>query len=115
MHHSKDLAFTFMLMLKLSRCTILINNYSTLYMVHSIPLVWSGPFFSFCRIMIIFESESFKPSIFKTTKLNCIFFLLFITCNVHSNVRMVTGYVDSIFKARCGILMTPLKLTTTPF
>ena len=40
--------------------------------------------------------------------------LLFITCNVHSYVRMVTGYVDSIFKAQCGILMT-LKLALTSF
>ena len=28
---------------------------------------------------------------------------------------METGYFDSIFKAQCGILMTPLKLTTTSF
>ena len=42
-------------------------------------------------------------------------FLLFATCNVHSNVRMSTGYVDSIFKAQYGILMTSLKLTTTSF
>ena len=65
--------------------------------------------------MIIFESESFKPSIFKTTKENCIVFLLFVTCNVHSNIRMATDYVDSIFKAQCGILMTSLKSTTMSF
>ena len=64
MHHSKDLVFTFIMMLIFSRCTVLINNYNTLYMVHSIPLA----FFSYYRIMIIFESESFKLSIFKTTK-----------------------------------------------
>ena len=64
MHHSKDLVFNFIMMLIFSRCTISINNYSTLYMVHSIPLA----FFSYYRIMIIFESESFKRSIFKTTK-----------------------------------------------
>ena len=62
MHHSKDLVFTFIMMLIFSRCTVSINNYSTLYMVHSIPLA----FFSYYRIMIIFESDSFKPSIFKT-------------------------------------------------
>ena len=28
---------------------------------------------------------------------------------------MATGYVDSIFKAQCGVLMTSLKLTTTSF
>ena len=44
--------------------------------------------------MIIFESESFKPGIFKTTKLNCIVFLLFISYNVHSNVKQ--GQVVSI-------------------
>ena len=64
MHHSNDQVFTFIMMLIFSRCTVSINNYSTLYMVHSIPLA----FFSYSRIMIIFESDSFKPSIFKTTK-----------------------------------------------
>ena len=71
--------------------------------------------FSHYRIMIIYESESFKPSIFKTTKLNPNIFLLFVTCNVHSNVKMATGNVESLFKAQCGILMTSLKLTTTSF
>ena len=40
MHHSKDLVFTFMVMLMVSRCTVSINSYSTLYMVHSIPLAF---------------------------------------------------------------------------
>ena len=62
MHHSKDLVFTFIMMLIFSRCTVSINNYSTLYMVHSIPLA----FFHIYRIIIIFESDSFKASIFKT-------------------------------------------------
>ena len=53
MHHSKDQVFTFIMMLIVSRCALSINNYSTLYMVHSIPLA----FFSFYRIMIIFESD----------------------------------------------------------
>ena len=61
MHHSKDLVFTFIMMLIFS-CTVLINNYSTLYMVHSIPLAFLH------MIEMIFESESFKPSIFKTAK-----------------------------------------------
>ena len=65
--------------------------------------------------MIIFESDTFKPSIFKTAKENFIVFLLFVTCNVHSNVKMTTNYVDSIFKVQCGVLMTSLKLTTTSF
>ena len=65
--------------------------------------------------MIIFESDAFKPSIFKTAKKNFIVFLLFVTCNVHSNDRMATGYVDFIFKAQSGVLMTSLKLTTTSF
>ena len=64
MHHSKDLVFTFIMLLIFSRSTVSINNYSTLYMVHSIPLA----FFSYYRIMIIFEYETFKPSIFKATK-----------------------------------------------
>ena len=64
MHHSKDLVFTFIMMLIFSRCIVSINNYSTLYMVHSIPLA----FFLYYRIMIVFESESFKPFIFKATK-----------------------------------------------
>ena len=65
--------------------------------------------------MMIFETDSFTPSIYKTVKYNFIVFLLFVTCNVHSNVRMATGYVDSIFKAQCRVLMTSLKLTTTSF
>ena len=40
MHHSKDLVFTFIMMLIFSRCTVSINNYSTLYMVHTIPLAF---------------------------------------------------------------------------
>ena len=40
MHHSKDLVFTFIMMLILSRCTVKIIYYSTLYMVHSIPLAF---------------------------------------------------------------------------
>ena len=38
MRHSKERVFTFIMMLIVSRCTVLINNYSTLYMAHSIPL-----------------------------------------------------------------------------
>ena len=37
-HHSKEQAFTFIMMLIFSRCTVLLTYYSTLYMVHSIPL-----------------------------------------------------------------------------
>ena len=64
MHHSKDQVFSFIMMLIFSRCTFSFNDYSTLYMAHSIPLA----FFSYYRIVIIFESDSFKPSIFKTAK-----------------------------------------------
>ena len=64
MHHSKDLVFIFIMMLIFSGYTVAIDNYSTLYMVHSIPQA----FFSYYRIMIVFISEFFKPSIFKTTK-----------------------------------------------
>ena len=38
MHHSKELAYTLLKMLIFSRCTVSFNNYSTLNMVHSIPL-----------------------------------------------------------------------------
>ena len=38
MHHSKEQVFTFIMMLIFSRCTVSFNNYSTLYMAHSIPL-----------------------------------------------------------------------------
>ena len=38
MHRSKELAITFLMMVVFSRCTVLFNNYSTLYMAHSIPL-----------------------------------------------------------------------------
>ena len=40
---------------------------------------------------------------------------LVVACNVHLNARMWTGYVDSIFKTQCRILMTSLKLTTMSF
>ena len=33
MHHSKDQVFTFIMMLICSRCTVSINNYSTLHML----------------------------------------------------------------------------------
>ena len=46
MHHSKDLVFTFIMVLIFSHSTVSINIYSTLYMVHSIPLA----FFSYYRI-----------------------------------------------------------------
>ena len=39
MQQSKELAFTFIMMLSFSRCIVLLNNYSTLYMAHSLPLV----------------------------------------------------------------------------
>ena len=38
MHHSNEQALTVIMMLVFSRCTVAFNNYSTLYMVHSIPL-----------------------------------------------------------------------------
>ena len=40
MHHSKDPVFTFIMMLVLSSCIASIDNYSTLYLVHSIPLAF---------------------------------------------------------------------------
>ena len=40
MHHLQELAFTFIMMLILSRCTVSFNNYNTLYMAHSIPLAY---------------------------------------------------------------------------
>ena len=38
MHYSKHHVFTFMILLIVLRCNVLFNKYSTLYMVHSIPL-----------------------------------------------------------------------------
>ena len=38
MHYSKEHAFTFKMMLVFSRCTVSFNNYSTLYITHSIPM-----------------------------------------------------------------------------
>ena len=38
MHHSKDQVCTFIVMLIFSRCIVAFNNYSILYMAHSIPL-----------------------------------------------------------------------------
>ena len=38
MHQSKERVFTFKMMLIVSRCTVSLNNYNTLYMAHSIPL-----------------------------------------------------------------------------
>ena len=32
MHHSKEIAFIFIMVLILSRCTVSLNNYSILYM-----------------------------------------------------------------------------------
>ena len=40
MHRSKDLVFTFIMMLIFSLCTVSIDNYSALYMVHSILLAF---------------------------------------------------------------------------
>ena len=37
MHHSNEHAMTFIMMLAFSRCIVSFNNYSTIYMVHSIP------------------------------------------------------------------------------
>ena len=110
MHHSKALVFTFLMMLIF--LAVLFRSIITAHYIWSTPYHWP---FSYYRIMIIFESESFKPSILKLQSKIALSFLLFVTYNVHSNDRMATGYVDSIFKAQCGILMTSLKLTTTSF
>ena len=40
MHHSKDQMFTVIMTLICTRCNVSIDNYSTLYMVHSIPLAF---------------------------------------------------------------------------
>ena len=65
--------------------------------------------------MILFESEFFSSPAFLKLQNKTHFLFTLVTCNVHSNVRMATGYVDSITKAQCGIFMTSLKLTTTSF
>ena len=37
-HHTKELVFTFIMMLIFSRCIVSFNNYSTFFMANSIPL-----------------------------------------------------------------------------
>ena len=64
MHLSKELSFTFLKMLTFSRCTVSFNNYSLLYIAHFKPHAC----FHIIEFIIIFESESFKPSIFQATK-----------------------------------------------
>ena len=70
MHHSKELAFTFIMMLIFSRCTVSLHTYSTLYMAHSIPLAC----FYVIELYLILESESFKPGIFKTQNTTALYF-----------------------------------------
>ena len=74
MHHSKELAFTLILMLILSRCTVSFNKYSTLYMIHS---------FSCYKIIILFESESFSPAFLKTHDKTALYLYFFVSYNVH--------------------------------
>ena len=62
MYHSKERVITFIMILIFSLCTVSINNYSTLYMVHSIQLA-----FLYYRIVIIFKLDNFTPSNFKVT------------------------------------------------
>ena len=64
MHHSKKLAFTFIMILIISRFTVSFNNYSKLYMTHFIPLAC----FYVIDYILILESESLKPGIFLKIK-----------------------------------------------
>ena len=58
MQHSKELAFIFIMMLVFSRCTV---SFNTVITAHSIwPTPYTTGLFSCYRIIIIFESESFK-------------------------------------------------------
>ena len=69
MHHSKELAFTLILMPILSRCTV------RLIIQHNVygPLHTTG-LFSCYRIITVFESESFSTAFLKPQKkLHCIF------------------------------------------
>ena len=107
MHHAYDLVFRFLMSLIFSSFTVSINNYSA--------FITTG-LFSYYRIMIMFLNLNLSsPAFLKLQNKTPFSFLFFVTCNVHSNVRIATGYVDSIFKAQCGIIMTSLKLTTTSF
>ena len=56
-----------------------------------------------------------SPASLKQQSKTALLFLVFVTYNVNSYVRMATCCVDSIFKAQWAILMTSLKLTTTSF
>ena len=65
MHHLKELAFTFIMMLIFSGCTVSFNNPIIYGTLHTTGL------FSCYRSIILFESEYFKTGIFKTKKNKC--------------------------------------------
>ena len=96
MHHSKELALTFIMMLVFSCCTVTFNNYSTLYIIY--------------LNLNLSSQASLKPH-----NKTALYFNFLFNYNVHSNVRMATGCVDSIFKTQCTIFITSMKLTTTSF
>ena len=56
-----------------------------------------------------------SPAALKLQSKTAMYFLLFVTYNVNSNVRMATGCFDSRFKTQCAFLMTSLKLKITSF
>ena len=110
-HHSKELAFAFISIPIFSRCTVSFNNYSALCMAHSITLACFHVIELWWYLNLNLSSPaSLKPQ----KKLHCIFTFCYIY-NVHSNVRMATCCVDSLYKAQFAILMTSLKLTTASF
>ena len=78
LHQSKDLVFTYIMMLIFSRYTVSINNYSTLCMVHSIPLA----FFHIIELWIYLNLTLSSPASLKLknkTLLSFYFLLLVLS------------------------------------
>ena len=106
-YNLKELYFSLKMMLISPPCIVLFNYISLT------PYHW--PVFMLYKynhfLIWIFHAMHFYNH---KIKLHCTYISVTLY-NVHSNVRMVTGCADSIFRAQCTILMTSLKLITTHF
>ena len=74
MRHSNELAFTFIMMLVFSRCTVLFNNYSTLYMAHSMPLAC----FLVIELYNYLNLNLSSQASFKQIKMHCNFIFCYL-------------------------------------
>ena len=68
-----------------------------------------------CLLTFFIESNLSRRASLKPQNKTALNFNFSVTYNVHSNVRMATGCVDSIFNTQWSFLMTSLKLITTSF